>query len=103
MHPKSVPRKSHSVPASGRHPLNSRSSAMLARSTKVLRSMTGGTMRVHQRLKAGRAITLCWMAKMPSSSTSMSRESSSGSPLAPGGKPKSTDFGTSRLPTKPIA
>ena len=31
-----------------------------------------GTNRVHQCLKPGRAITLCWMAKMPSSSKSMS-------------------------------
>ena len=33
----------------------------------MLHSAGFGTMRVHQRLKAGRAIALCWMAKAPSS------------------------------------
>ncbi|COY04151.1 Uncharacterised protein [Mycobacterium tuberculosis] len=33
----------------------------------MLRSIEGGTNRVHQRLKPCRAITLCWTANTPSS------------------------------------
>ena len=37
----------------------------------MLRSASSGTMRVQARLNAGRAITECWMAKIPSSSVSI--------------------------------
>ena len=43
----------------GRHCQYSSNSARLENSTNVLRSMEGGTNRVHQRLKPWRAITLC--------------------------------------------
>jgi hypothetical protein len=44
---------------------------------------------VHQRLNAGRAMTLCWMANAPSSTTSIRIDGAS--PLS---DPTSIDFGT---------
>jgi hypothetical protein len=55
-------------------------------------------MPVHQRLNAGRAITLCWMANRPSSPRSISRAVVNGT-----SRTESIDFGTHRLPTKPMA
>ena len=55
----------------------------------MLRSAASGTMRVHQRLNAGRAITLCWTANRPSSPRSMSRAVRNGTSRA-----ESIDFGT---------
>jgi len=54
--------------AIGRHCHISDASARLAASTKLLRSIGTGTMRVHQRLNAGRAITLCCRPNRPISS-----------------------------------
>ena len=69
----------------------------------MLRSIEVGTIRVHQRLNAGRAITLCWTANTSSRATSTTSETASGSPAAPAARPRSIDFGTTRFPTKPIA
>ena len=52
--------------------------------------------RVHQRLNAGRAITLCCTAKSPSS-TALITIAVVREPVAP----ESMDFGTMKLPTKP--
>jgi len=82
----------------GRHCQYSSNSARLENSTNVLRSVEGGTNRVHQRLKPCRAITLCCTANNTSSMVLMSMLSISG-PAAP----ESIDFGTTRLLTKPIA
>ena len=65
---------------------------------EVLRSIGAGTIRVHQRLKPGRAITLCWTANTPSSAALISSDTT----RSPSG-PVSIAFGTSQLPTKPIA
>jgi hypothetical protein len=43
----------------GRHCHMSRASAAVAASSNVVRSTDRGTNRVHQRLKPGRAMTLC--------------------------------------------
>ena len=51
----------------GRHCHMSRASAPVAASTNVVRSTDRGTARVHNRLKPGRAMTLCWVAKTASS------------------------------------
>jgi hypothetical protein len=56
-------------------------------------------MRVHQRLKAGRAMTLCCKAKRPRTPASI-RSAVVDSPPAPGA---SIDFGTSAFSTNPIA
>jgi hypothetical protein len=56
------------------------------------------TIRVHQRLNPGRAITLCCTANKPSNITSMTTLSLSGPTV-----PESIDFGTIRLPANPIA
>src|SRR5580704_19428433 len=53
------------VPAIGCHCQQSSASARLAKSTYVLRSTDLDTVRVHQRLNAGRAMTLCCTAKSP--------------------------------------
>src|SRR5882757_5061402 len=82
---------------SGRHCQYSSSSARLENSTNVLRSIEGGTKRVHQLLNPCRAITLCCTANRPSSMTLMSTLSISG-PVVP----ESIDFGTTQLPTKPM-
>ena len=47
------------VCGSGRHCQQTRASAKLANSTKVLRSISSGTMRVQSRLNPGRAMMLC--------------------------------------------
>ena len=73
-------------------------SAAVANTTKVLRSTDFGTIRVHQRLKPWRAITLCWTAKTPSRTTLTIRASSSGP-----GVPESIVFGTMKLPIKAMA
>src|SRR5712691_83543 len=57
----------------GRHCQYSSNNARLENSTNVLRSVEGGTNRVHQRLKPCRAITLCCTANNPSSMVLMSR------------------------------
>src|SRR5450756_77854 len=62
----------------GRHCQYSSSSARLENSTNVLRSIDVGTKRVHQLLKPGRAITLCWTANSPSSSVLTIRLSRNG-------------------------
>ena len=54
-----------------------------------------GTKRVHQRLKPGRAITLCCTANRPSSSTFTRIDS-----ISPAGAPESMVLGTGKLPTK---
>ena len=82
----------------GRHCQYSSNSARLENNTNVLRSVDGGTNRVQQRLKPCRAITLCCTANKPSSMVLMSALSISGP-----GIPESIDFGTTQLPTKPIA
>src|SRR6266704_1789888 len=82
----------------GRHCQYSSNNARLENNTNVLRSVDGGTNRVHQRLKPCRAITLCCTANKPSSMVLMSALSISGP-----GIPESIDFGTTQLPTKPIA
>ena len=53
-------------------PQQQRRRPALAASTNVLRSIAGGTNRVHQRLNHGRAMTLCWTANRLSSATSIS-------------------------------
>jgi hypothetical protein len=63
-----------------------------------VRSTADGTNRVHQRLNAGRAITLCWTAKSPRSSVSMTTAATMGP-----GSPLSMVFGTGKLPTKAMA
>jgi len=55
----------------GRHCQNASARAADATSTYVERSRCAGTRAVQRRLNAGRAITLCWTAKTPSSSASM--------------------------------
>ncbi len=55
-------------------------------------------MRVHQRLNAGRAITLCCTANRPSNSRFTIKASASGTEA-----PLSIVFGTATLPTKAIA
>jgi hypothetical protein len=82
----------------GRHCQKSSNRARLDSSVYVLRSMTVGTMRVHQRLNAGRAITLCCSANNASSA----RLTASASPRPLLGT-ESIDRGTTRLPRKPIA
>src|SRR6266702_137797 len=85
-------------PGIGRHCQYSSSSARLENSTNVLRSVDGGTKRVHQRLKPCRAITLCCTANNPSSMVLRITLSIRGPAV-----PVSIDFGTTQLPTKPIA
>src|SRR6266851_5904590 len=82
----------------GRHCQYSSSSARLENSTNVLRSIEDGTNCVHQRLKPCRAITLCCTANRPSSMVLTSTLSINGPAV-----PESIDFGTTQLPTKPIA
>jgi len=75
----------------------------VASSTSVLRSTAFGTKRVHQRLSAGRAITLCWIAKPPSSSR-LTISALAGAPSkAQLGRPTSIDLDAGRLPTNAIA
>jgi hypothetical protein len=64
----------------------------------VLRSAGSGTNFVHQRLNAGRAITLCWSANKVSSPRSTSRLSTRPPTTGP-----SMLRGTNALPTKPMA
>jgi hypothetical protein len=63
----------------------------------VLRSIGSGTNRAHQRLNAGRAITLCCTAN----SASSPRFTTTASLTAPG-EPLSIDFGTNTLLMKPM-
>jgi hypothetical protein len=65
-----------------------------AASTKVLRSIGSGTMRVLQRLSPARAITLCWIAKSSIASTAAARHAGMTGPV-------SMFVGSGRLPTKP--
>jgi hypothetical protein len=88
---------SHTTPPSGRHCQKRRISARLLASTYVLRSTGSGTMRVHTRLKAGRAITLCCTAKRPRRPRFTSSDVPSG---LTGGA--SMPWGT-KLPTNPAA
>src|SRR4051812_44627842 len=82
----------------GRHCQKIRPRQALDRRTNVLRSIDLGMIRVHQRLKAGRAMTVCWATKAASSAVLINRERTSGP-----GVPVSIDLGTPQLPTKPIA
>jgi len=82
----------------GRHCQNSNSSARLAKSTKVDRSIVHGTICVHRSLNHRRAITLCCTAKIVSSTASTARVFRIG-PAAP----PSSVVGTMKPPTKAIA
>jgi hypothetical protein len=64
----------------------------------VLRSAAAGTMVVHHRLNAGRAITLCCTEK----SASSARFTANATPKDTS-RGESMDFGTHRLPMKPTA
>ncbi|MNN50906.1 hypothetical protein D3C81_1655160 [compost metagenome] len=64
----------------------------------MLRSAAGGIQRVHQALKAGRAIRLCWTEKIPSSSTSIPRAVQNGRR----GSPSRVRGANGRLATKPM-
>src|ERR1700730_15529503 len=66
--------------------------------TNVLRSVDGDMTRVRQRLKPCHAITLCCTANKPGSMVLISMLSISGPAT-----PVSIDFGTTGLPTHPIA
>ena len=83
--------------AIGRHCQSRSAIASVAKSTYVLRSMRGGTTRVHHCLNERRAITLCCAANSKSRHTFTMSACASGA-----GAPLSIDFGTGRLPMKPI-
>jgi len=86
------------TPGIGRHCQYMRINAAHVNSTNVLRSTGLGTIRVHQRLKPGRAMIMCWTAKRPSSSAL----TSSAVPRGPTG-PLLIVFGTTASATKPMA
>lgn len=70
----------------------------LAAATNRLRSIATGTNRVHQRLNAGRAMTVCWTTNSPSRAVLTSSEGAS----APG-VPESIPLGTPKFATNPMA
>src|SRR5690242_19443939 len=82
----------------GRHCQNNRIRTRLDSRTYVLRSIAVGTNCVHQRLNAGRAMRLCWMANNPNKMESIINASADNVAA----DPLSMDFGTTMLPTKPI-
>ena len=82
----------------GRHCQNSRSSARLAKSTNVERSMVQGTICVHRSLNQRRAMTLCCTAKIVNSMASTASAGSSGPAASP-----SSCVGTPKPPTNAIA
>jgi len=82
----------------GRHCQNIRSSARLAKSTNVERSMVQGTICVHLSLNHRRAITLCCRAKIVSNSASITSADNSGLDGSP-----SRRVGTAKPPTNAMA
>src|SRR5690606_11835930 len=88
----------HTTPPNGCQNQNSNSRHKLANKTYVLLSMGSGTMRVHQRLNAGRAMMLCCNANSVSSVASTSNAYFSGISGT-----LSMCFGTTRALTKPTA
>src|SRR5215212_5965960 len=88
----------HTTPPMGCHCHIISKRHRLASKTYVLLSAGSGTNFVHQRLKAGLAIMLCCKAKTKSNDALSKTAFASGIVATP-----SIDFGTNRLPTKPIA
>jgi len=82
----------------GRHCQKSRSSARLAKSTNVDRSIVHGTICVHLSLNQRRAITLCCTAKIVSSKASIASEDASGPDAS-----ASSRVGTAKPPTNAMA
>ena len=92
-----APSTCQTTPGIGRHCQARRHSSRLVTNTKVLRSTCSGMMVVHQRLKADRAMIVCWMAK----SASRPRLTATAIPMGPG-TPESRVLGTPKPPMKPI-
>jgi hypothetical protein len=88
----------HTGSGSGRHCHSISATARVAASTYVLRSIDGGTIRVHRRLNHGRAITLCCAANSPSSAPSTTNANQTGP-----ASPSSTPVGTPTPARNPIA
>ena len=86
------------MPPIGLHSQNSRIKARLDSNVYVLRSADSGMIRVHTRLNAGRAITLCCSANSASRPRSISTAAPTLVPRA-----ESMALGTHRLPMKPMA
>jgi hypothetical protein len=86
------------MPGIGRHCQNVRIRIRLASKTYVLRSIGSGITFVQASLNHGRAMTECCSANIASTDILINSDM----PKSPSA-PESIDFGTSRLPTKPIA
>ena len=65
---------------------------------EVDRSTGRGTIRVHPRLKRGRAMTLCWIANTPGNAASVAPDMSNGPD-----SPLSIVLGSGTFATSPIA
>ena len=92
-----VAETSHTMPPMGRQNTKIATRTNTVAKTNVLRSAAGGMNCVHHRLKAGRAMMLCWTPKSAMSERSTASACQNGT-----AGPTSMLRGTKKFPTKPM-